>query len=106
MADARSCGESTEEDGPVADDGGGEEGLGYATEDDEIEPGDAGDLVPERLLLVPEDSPAPNGRPLLAVGTESSGTTRVYEDSLQGATRPHRSPVYSNRSVCRFARSE
>ena len=38
----------------------------------------AGDLGPEGLKFVPP-SDSPNGRPLLIVGNEVSGTTTVYE---------------------------
>jgi hypothetical protein len=59
--------------------------LGDAIENGDIEPGDAGDLGPEGLLFVPaEDSPAADGRPLLVVGNEVSGTTTIYEASLRG----------------------
>ena len=38
----------------------------------------AGDLGPEGLAFVPADD-SPNGRPLVIVGNEISGSTRVYE---------------------------
>ena len=38
----------------------------------------AGDLGPEGLAFVPAVD-SPNGRPLLIVGNEISGSTRIYE---------------------------
>jgi hypothetical protein len=42
------------------------------------EDGTAGDLGPEGLTFIPA-SDSPNGRPLLAVGFEISGTTTLFE---------------------------
>ena len=38
----------------------------------------AGDLGPEGLLFIPEDD-SPNGQPLLVIGNEISGTTRILQ---------------------------
>ncbi|MCM5679275.1 choice-of-anchor I family protein [Schlegelella sp. S2-27] len=43
--------------------------------------GDAGDLGPEGLVVVPA-ADSPNGKPLLIVGHEVSGTTAVYQIDL------------------------
>ena len=44
----------------------------------DAEAGTAGDLGPEGLAFIPA-SVSPNGRPMLAVGFEISGTTTLFE---------------------------
>jgi hypothetical protein len=44
--------------------------------------GDQGDLGPEGLTFVPA-SKSPNGKPLLIVGNEVSGTTAIFQINLQ-----------------------
>ncbi len=43
---------------------------------------DAGDLGPEGVLFIPADK-SPNGKPLIAVGNEVSGTTTLWQVNLQ-----------------------
>ena len=43
--------------------------------------GDKGDLGPEGLTLIPAYK-SPNGKPLLIVGNEGSGTTAVMQINL------------------------
>jgi hypothetical protein len=38
----------------------------------------AGDLAPEGMVFIPEEQ-SPNGRPLLAVANETSGTTTLFQ---------------------------
>jgi len=44
----------------------------------DAEAGTAGDLGPEGLAFIPA-AESPNGRPMLAVGFEISGTTTLFE---------------------------
>jgi hypothetical protein len=44
--------------------------------------GITGDLGPEGLHFVPADK-SPNGKPLLVVGNETSGTTAIYQINLK-----------------------
>jgi hypothetical protein len=43
--------------------------------------GTTGDLGPEGLLLIPA-SQSPNGKPLLVIGNEVSGTTAIVQINL------------------------
>ncbi|MEI2776746.1 MAG: hypothetical protein V9G19_12420 [Tetrasphaera sp.] len=55
--------------------------VGYASNRDpegDPEAGTAGDLGPEGILFVP-GADSPNGRPLLIVGNEVSGTTTIWQ---------------------------
>lgn len=53
----------------------------WSTEDTESVAASAGDLGPEGLTFVPADQ-SPNGKPLLIVGNEVSGTTAIYDLGL------------------------
>lgn len=48
----------------------------------QIKSGQGGDLGPEGLVFIPAKT-SPNGKPLLMVGHEVSGTTAIYEVALQ-----------------------
>jgi hypothetical protein len=51
------------------------------------ETGNAGDLGPEGMVLIPVPQ-SPNGRPLLAVTYEVSGTTTLYQINVIMLTEP------------------
>lgn len=58
--------------------------VGYASNrnpDGDPEAGTAGDLGPEGILFVPS-ADSPNGKPLLIVGNEVSGTTTIWQVAL------------------------
>ena len=58
--------------------------VGYVNNrnfDGSAEAGKAGDLGPEGLTFIPA-SESPNGRDLLVVANEVSGTTSIFEVSL------------------------
>ena len=58
--------------------------VGYGVNRDDAgdpEAGTAGDLGPEGVHFVPA-AESPNGKPLLLVGNEISGTTTIWQVSL------------------------
>jgi hypothetical protein len=56
----------------------------------------AGDLGPEGVLFIPARD-SPNGRPLLVVGNEISGTTTIFQ--IRSAPREHQDAYHSPRDA-------
>jgi hypothetical protein len=55
----------------------------------DVDSAEAGDLGPEGLIFIAEKD-SPNGKPLLVVGNEISGTTTVFELTRAGSRQGHR----------------
>ncbi len=64
----------------------------------EVETAQAGDLGPEGLAFIPAVE-SPNGKPLLAVANEVSGTTTLFQIDVPGPASVNTPPVVTNVSI-------